>query len=98
MGALVVEQFGWERTRANPRRIGLHDSKDVIEITRTHSGTRTRCRGNGIGRGDERIGAVVDIEETTLRALEQNTFVRVSKILQDLCNVRGDRSNKFGVA
>src|SRR5690349_23946386 len=40
-------------------------------LFRSHAGARTGCPGDRVRRGHERIGAVVDVEEHTLRALEQ---------------------------
>src|SRR5690349_24779229 len=40
-------------------------------LFRAHAGARTGCPGDRVRRGHERIGAVVDVEEHTLRALEQ---------------------------
>jgi hypothetical protein len=43
------------------------------------AGRRAR---DGVGRGDERIGAVIDVEQHALRALEQDARARLARLVQ----------------
>ena len=70
----LVVQFGRERPLADPGRIGLADPEHIADRARPHAGAGRRLRRHGVGRGDVGIGAVVDIEQRALRALEQNAL------------------------
>ena len=67
-------QFGRERPLADARRVGLGDAEHVVDGARAEAGAGRRLRRHGVGRGDERIGAVVDVEQRALRAFEQDAL------------------------
>src|SRR4029078_11941380 len=66
--------LGRERARADPCRIGLADPEHIADRARAHAAAGRRLRRHRVGRGDVGIGAVVDIEERALRALEQDAL------------------------
>ena len=67
-------QFGRERPLPDPGRIGLADPEHIADRARPHAGAGRRLRRHGVGRGDVGIGAVVDVEQRALRALEQDAL------------------------
>ncbi len=67
-----IGQLGRERTFANAGRIGLGDAEDIAERARAHAGAGSGLAGDRVRRGDEGIGAVVDVEQRALRAFEQD--------------------------
>ena len=70
----LVVQFGRERALADPRRIGLADAEHIADRARAHAGAGRGLRRHRVGRGDVGIGAVVDVEQRALRALEQDAL------------------------
>ena len=79
LAAAVAEEFadlvvllGRERPLADARRIGLGDAEHIADRAGPEARTRRRLPGHGVGRGDEGIGAVVDVEQRALRALEED--------------------------
>ena len=60
--------------------------------------TRARCRrpGNAVAGGDKRIRAVVDIEQRTLRALEQEVVAGGLRLVQEPRHIRHHRPDALG--
>ena len=73
-----VGELGRERARADARGVGLGEAQHVADRARPHAGAGRRLRRHRVGRGDERIGAVVDVEQRALRALEQDALARAA--------------------
>ena len=70
----LVVQLGRERALADPGRVGLADAEHIADRARAHAGAGRRLRRHRVGRGDVGIGAVVDVEQRALRALEQDAL------------------------
>ena len=70
----LVLELGRERPLAHPRGVGLGDAEHVVDRARAHAGAGRGLRRHGVRRGDERIGAVVDVEQRPLRAFEQDAL------------------------
>ena len=77
-----VVEFGRERAAADARGVGLGDAEHVVDRIRADAGAGERAADGGVGRGDVRIGAVVDVEQRALRAFEQHA-------LRPACAARG---------
>ena len=71
-------QLGRERPGADPGDVGLGDADDPVDVAGPDAGAGARAAGHRVRRGDERIGAVVEVEERGLRALEQHVLRRRS--------------------
>ena len=54
-------------------------------------GADARPAGHGVGRRDERIGAVVEVEEHGLRALEQHVLARLQRVVDEAHGVGDHR-------
>src|SRR5271169_1879509 len=67
----LIMQFGRKWALADPGRIGLAYPQDIVDRARAETRAGGRLRRNRVGRGDVRIGAVIDIEQRALRALKQ---------------------------
>ena len=67
---------------ADPGRIGLADAEHVADRARAQAGAGRRLRRHGVGRGDVRIGAVVDVEQRALRALEQDALALAALLVE----------------
>src|SRR5688500_13062467 len=63
---LVVE-LGRERPRPDASGIGLDDAEHEPGGRRAEAGAARGGARDGVGRSDERIGAVVDVEQNALR-------------------------------
>ena len=80
-GADPIRQLGRERPAPDPGEIRLHDSDDVVDLGRGHPAADTRSGSRGIGRGDIRVGPVVEIQEGALRAFEEHLGAIGQRIL-----------------
>ena len=74
MLADFVVELGRERTAADARRVRLHDAEHVVEAARPDAGARASLPRHAVGRRDERIRAVIDVEQRALRAFEQHAL------------------------
>src|SRR5436305_7973939 len=70
----LVVLFGGERPLAHPRRVGLADAEHIIDRAGPHPAAGRGLPRHRVRRGHERIGAVVDIEQRALRALEKDAL------------------------
>ncbi len=70
---LVVE-FGRKRAAADAGRIGLGDAQHIADRAGPEPRAARRRRRDGVRGGHIRIGAVIDIEQRALRALEQDAL------------------------
>ena len=80
--------FGWKWPATHARRIRLGDSQYAIDAGGPNAGAGAYGTRNAIRRGHVGIGAVIDIEEGALRALEENVlacaqrfFERVDRVI-----------------
>src|SRR3546814_1340479 len=81
-GASGVVKLGRERPRSDAGRIGLGDAEHEADRARPQSRAARGGARNRVRRGDERIGAVIDIEQHALRAFEQDALARRPRIAQ----------------
>ena len=70
--AVGIVLFGGEGAAADAGRIRLDDAEHISDRIRPHAAAGRGLAGDDVGRRDERIGAVVDIEQHALRAFEQD--------------------------
>ena len=63
---------------------------------RAKTGTNAGITGNGIGRGNKGIGAVVDIQLSSLRPLKQNIFTAFAGFIQFHGNIADKGRKLFG--
>src|SRR3546814_8687386 len=80
---LVVE-FGGEGAAADARRIGLGDAEHEADRRGAEARARRGGAADGVRAGDEGIGAVIDVEQYALRALEQYAGAGLAHLLQPL--------------
>ena len=95
LAGFIVE-FGRERTRSDARGVRLGDPQH--EADRAWPQARSACRGarDGVGRGDEGIGAVVDVEQHALRTFEQDAASARALFAQHLPHRRRELKHEFG--
>jgi hypothetical protein len=86
---LVVELSG-EGPGPHTRHVGLGDAPRVVDVLGPDACTHARRPGDRIGRRDEGIGAVVDVEQRALRALEQDEPAAVQRVPDDALGVRDE--------
>ena len=70
--AVGVVQLGRERARADPGGVGLDDAEHEPGGARAEPAAAGDGAADGVRAGDERIGAVIDVEQHALRAFEQD--------------------------
>jgi hypothetical protein len=88
MLADFVGQLGGKRSTPDPGGVGLGDAEHVVEIEGADAGAGGRRRGSGVGRGDVRIGAMIDVQQHALRTLEKHRTLRVHPLVQQRRDVR----------
>src|SRR5215211_87107 len=86
--AEVVVELGRKRPRANPRRVCLRHAPYLVDVPRANAGPDARGTGNGVGGGDERIRAVVEVEERPLGALEDHGAPGIQRLPEDVRGIR----------
>ncbi len=94
---LVVE-LGRERAAADPRGVGLGDAEHIADGADRQAGAGGGLAGGGVRRGDEGIGAVVDVEHHPLGALEQDAVAappRLGQALPDAADI-GQQAGRDG--
>src|SRR5580693_9215194 len=96
--ALLVAQFGGERTLADPGRVRLDDADDRGDPGRADAGADAGAARGRRGRGHERVGPVVHVQHGGLRALEQNHLALIERPAEDQAGVRDVGPEAFGVA
>ena len=67
-----VLEFRRERPAAHPRRVRLGDAEHIAHGPGADARAGGRVTGHGVGRGDERIGAVVDVQHRSLRTFVED--------------------------
>ncbi len=72
-------QLGRVRAPADAGRVGLGDAEHVVDRPRAEATADHRVAGHRVGAGDERVGAVVDVEHRALGALEEELLGRPSR-------------------
>src|SRR5712692_2821724 len=78
----VVVLLGRERPLADPGRVRLADAEHVADRARAEPAAGRRLAGDRVRGGDERIGAVVDVEQDRLRALEQDALALAPLVVE----------------
>src|SRR5690606_28985260 len=59
----LVVQLGRERAAAHAGSVGLRYTQHVVDVLRAHAGAGQRAAHSGVGAGDVRVGAVVDVQQ-----------------------------------
>ena len=67
-----------QRALADARGVGLHHAHHAVHAVRRNARAGAGAARGGVGGGDERIGAVINVEERALRALEQDVRRRAA--------------------
>src|SRR5205823_8901267 len=60
---LLVEQLGRERPRADARHVRFGDPDDALDVAWADAGARASASRTRVRRRDERIRALVEVEE-----------------------------------
>lgn len=97
-GVVGVVQFARERTRTDARAVRLRDAENVVQFLRTDARAGSRRTRDAVARRDERIGAVVDIEQRALRAFEQQIAAVGVDVVETARHVGDHRLQTVGVA
>src|SRR5690606_26385353 len=77
-----VMQLGRERATTDAGGIGLGDAEHVVDRVRADTGAGQRAADGGVGAGDVGIGAVVDVEQRTLRAFVQHALTLLAQVVE----------------
>src|SRR5438105_2049472 len=77
-----IEEFCGQRPTTDASDVGFVDTDDAIDGAWWESRAAGSVGGHGCGRGDERIGAEVNVEEHSLRSLQQNRLAFKECVVQ----------------
>ena len=77
-------EFGRERAAADARRIGLGDAQHVADRAGTEPRAGRGVGRHGVRRRDVRVGAMVDVEQRALGALEQDALAGAARAVEQL--------------
>ena len=75
--------LGRERPAADARRVGLGDAEHAVDPRGADAGSRADGAGDAVRGRDVGIGAVVDVEERALGALEQHVLALAQRAVED---------------
>src|SRR5208282_4698745 len=93
---IEIGHFGREGPAANARGVRLRDADNAGDASGSDAKAGGDAAGGGVRGGDVGIGAVVDVEHRSLRALEQNGFALVERIIQQNGGVRDEPAQMRG--
>lgn len=79
-----VVELRWEWTSANAGRVALDDAQHLIDMLWTNTSAYTGSAGVWIGRGDEWIRPVVDIQKRSLRTFEADLLASFQRLVQQI--------------
>ncbi len=94
--AVVVEELGGERALADARRVRLDHGDDPVHPGRRDPAARAGPARGRVGARDERVGAVVDVEQRGLAALEQHGLPGVQRLVEHQAGVGDVRLEPAG--
>ena len=89
-------ELGRERAAADPRGIGLDDAQHEPGRAGPHAAAAAGGPGDGVGRSDERIGAMVDVEQHALCPLEQDAAAAAPGLVEVAPHRAGERQHEAG--
>ncbi len=75
-------QLRRERAGAHPRGVRLEDADHRGDPGRADAGPGAGPAGGRVGRGDERVGAVVDVQQRALGALQQHGLAALQGLVE----------------
>ena len=94
---LLPFQLGRERAATDTGAIGLGDAQHVMQEARAHASARSGVARHTVAGGHKRIGAVIDVEQRALRALEQQVHPLLMGFVQLARNVGNHGLELFGL-
>ena len=95
--AVLVEQFSGEGSGAHTGGVSLEDPQRAGDARGADSRTRAGTAGGGVGRRDERVGAVVDVQQRSLGSFEKNHVAAIEGLVKQQRRVHDVRAQRFGV-
>src|SRR6185503_11417699 len=78
-----ARQLRRQRALADAGRISLGHTEHAADGTRWNTETSTDAADRRVRRGDERIGAVIDIKQGRLRTLEHHRLAAPDQIVEE---------------
>ena len=95
--AVGTRILGGERSRSDPGHVGFRDADHPVHLHRPHPGRGQGEPGHRVGGRDERIGPVVQVEERSLRPLEQDVLPGSQAFVEQPGRVGHVRSQSLAV-
>ena len=83
----LVEEFSREGSATDTGAVRLEDPDHFADAAGSHAQTIARAGGDGVGGGDEGVGAEVDVQHRSLGAFRQDAFASVEGFIQEVLGV-----------
>ena len=96
MRAHFVVQLGWKGASANAGCIGLNDADHAVDGVWRNAGARRCAACACVGRGDEGVGAEVDVEHHALCSFEEDFVVVLDGFVEQGNGVADERAEIVG--
>ena len=94
----VALDLRWERTGADARAVRFRRTDDSIHGARPDAGSGEDAGRDRLRRRNERIGAVIDVEQRPLRAFQQNVQPALQRAADSERRIGDVRREAFRVA
>src|SRR5262245_21578256 len=91
----ALEHFRRKRTFADARRVRAHDAEHTGDVFRRETGAHTSAAHSCARRSDERVRPMIDVEQSCLRAFQQNCAPRRGCLIQKMARVSNKRRETF---
>lgn len=78
--------------------VGFADAECVVDVPGADSGAEACTSGGGVAAGDIGIGAVIEVEECSLCAFEEDAVASANGFLEDGFGVGDKRLDPLGIA
>ena len=80
--ARSVEELRGKRSGADAGAVRLRDADDAFDLRRSDAQTRARAARDRMRTRDVRVGAVADVEQRALRALDEHALSALQRVVQ----------------
>ena len=84
---VALGQFSGERAAADAGHVGLHDADDSVDGAGSDPSAGADPTRDGVGGGDEGVGAVIEVEVGGLGALEEDVLAGVEGLVEEVHGV-----------
>lgn len=93
----IVIELGRHGAGTHASDICLHNADHAVNVLHAHAGAGDSAARGAIGRGDKGIGAVIDIQKSSLGALEEQRLAFVDHVVEQKAGLADVGTQALGV-